>query len=540
MTLRMTLARVLQVALIGLDSFMTLLISVSVIFISLIMSLIMPILTMITPVQKVYIKGTKCKLSYMCSKKALDYRPNWTLLAKAVRNQHTLDMNLAELMMQLCTIIYNTDDQIVKEVIHQYELECDEVICGGKRTGTYVSYSVDNGVLIVVMRGKELLDTDSWLVELTPAKIRSDARVMPAGMVHQPSHNILQYSLISNATAAQTLRRRAVWEQDRSKLQHNPHEVLMSPTYHDSSATPRFTEALIWTIEEILRDEFGYSVADGRWLNRPSIWITGHGLGGTLSTLLLAHFATLKITSTAYKWLHAILGCYSFGGVRPGDSELADSMAKVLARADFSLYRLIAANDIMPYLPPSSNLIYNLFKATKKMQETRRNVDDGAVPQSMLDFSQPGQGIYLSYSGTIKNSMASRDIGKNFTNWMLENVITMVSLMYQGSPLNMFWSFMTGQTVTDILHAMIYRFFLYDSLPQSYLDRIRECTNVDSLTSYQVMPDRKRAPLHLYPSHHHDVSSRLPPIEKEGRVLSSVHTSPDRVLKWSFSQKRGV
>ena len=164
---RRALARLLQMMLMGADAFLMVILSLSLILASLIIVILAPIFAYITPIQTVNIKGIKRKLSYMCTKTSLDYRPNWTLLAKTVKAHYSLDMNLAELMMQLSTITYNQDDQIVTELIHQYELECTEVVCGGKRTGAFVCFSVDNAVMFLVMRGREIFDSDgvscSWM-----------------------------------------------------------------------------------------------------------------------------------------------------------------------------------------------------------------------------------------------------------------------------------------------------------------------------------------------------------------------------------------
>ena len=154
--------------------------------------------------------------------------------------------------------------------------------------------------------------------------------------------------------------------------------------------------------------------------------------------------------------------------------------------------------------------------------------------------------------------------------------------------MHMVWSFMTGQTVKDMVYAMIYRFALYDSLPQSYLDRIRECSAGASLSSYYTIPPSNTLSA-LPPTsiksayvtgqqqvlHNSDersdtssvaslsvASSRriitvstnlkkvmesplVAPSAEQGSSSSerdkSVHSlSPDRLLKWSYSQRASV
>jgi triacylglycerol lipase len=71
------------------------------------------------------------------------------------------------------------------------------------------------------------------------------------------------------------------------------------------------------------------------------IWLTGHSLGGALSSL----YAGMMLENG-----YSIYGIYTFASPRPGDDMFADTLNTFMASGPH--YRVVNDGDIVPHLPP--------------------------------------------------------------------------------------------------------------------------------------------------------------------------------------------
>lgn len=83
---------------------------------------------------------------------------------------------------------------------------------------------------------------------------------------------------------------------------------------------------------------------DGMLDNNQRIWVTGHSLGGALTSLYAAMMFEAGYT---------VYGIYTFASPRPGDDPLATALdAKMKIQGKGPHHRVMNESDIVPHLPP--------------------------------------------------------------------------------------------------------------------------------------------------------------------------------------------
>jgi len=111
--------------------------------------------------------------------------------------------------------------------------------------------------------------------------------------------------------------------------------------------TYKVHSGFLQSLEEVWDHIFRW--VDIRMTNDKKIWITGHSLGGALSSMAL-----LKFLDT--KWKDQITGIYTYGAPRSVGEELASYLNEEFSS---KIFRFINDEDIVPHLPPDGGYTEN-------------------------------------------------------------------------------------------------------------------------------------------------------------------------------------
>ncbi|MEE9412919.1 MAG: lipase family protein [Methylococcales bacterium] len=234
--------------------------------------------------------------------------------------------SLAYLMAQVSSAAYESDSNKLNDILSDLGLTLDDVRIKDSNTGTQGFLAYNNDLVVVAFRGTE--DFKDW---------------------------------ISNVQ---------VWENKMNKTPNCDQSVRVHEGFHDA-------------VKSVVKDGQLFSrIAELQQTGR-KFYITGHSLGGALSTLM-AYFSAEKEAIN-------IDGVYTYGQPPIGDSEFRQCYEAQLLDKTF---RFVNHKDVVPRLKPNDSLKHvglllfldndgNLLtEEPKGLLNTTKNVLDNALIKS--------------------------------------------------------------------------------------------------------------------------------------------------------------
>ncbi|KAJ3139080.1 translocase of outer mitochondrial membrane [Physocladia obscura] len=314
--------------------------------------------------------------------------------------------DMAKLLLNLTALGYEQNEVIVKYAA-QLGLEVEIVssldVCSNE-TGdllkkqpvqtsacaVIIFYSVLQNFIVLVFRGSASpFDLCEFLTAAVLHKVKAPESFMLPGMVHEAFLNNLDFSMnhdLNSSSASISVQSNLVPLRinDLSEVVVNQilprFDVYRASAFSDggSGGTPPNNSG-----NKTPPIAGGYKTPPrvSRKGAAPHIWFTGHSMGASLATLVLAHML--------------IKGCYTFGSPKCGDSQFATLLAKNLTSNQIVLYRVVNSNDIVSSFPIGS------CTPTANSANGRNCVSD---------YKHVGVPVILSYDTAECNIGADREL----------------------------------------------------------------------------------------------------------------------------------
>ncbi|KAJ3029489.1 UNVERIFIED_CONTAM: Chitin synthase, class 2 [Siphonaria sp. JEL0065] len=235
--------------------------------------------------------------------------------------------------------------------------------------------------IVLAFSGTSPFDLSELLMTALIHKVKPDEKVLP-GQVHEAFWNLLDFTTASkqadkpSSKAARTF----IHDMDESPLKIT--EVLH---ILESKVLPQFDNARKRTNQATTPQPSAYEFHEK---GSPFIWFTGHSMGASLATLVLAH-----LVHTKHSLVSHVKGCYTFGSPKCGDTVFAKAVAKA-----FVMYRIVNANDVIPSFPIGSS------------ESPSPSVSSDITLQRDSDYKHVGVPVILNYDTPSYTVGTPRDL----------------------------------------------------------------------------------------------------------------------------------
>ncbi|KAI9343864.1 hypothetical protein DFJ73DRAFT_941739 [Zopfochytrium polystomum] len=292
---------------------------------------------------------------------------------KAEKTRPPFNPEIAKFFIQLSALVYENREVVAG----QWGLKVETIELDS--CAAFIFYSIQHGFVVVAMRGVSPFDLTEFLMNAMLQKVNPEEGVLP-GQIHEAFYNLLSFS-------------------------SNDNDSIVEIAGNESTNHGLDTSELSRIIQEVVIPQLQSST--------PSIWFTGHSVGGALATLAVSHLIFVKsplVTSSFIK------GCYTFGSPKCGDSDFATEMANHCNAAQVVFYRLINADDIVTAMPVAGHSSGGLVNALRNAQPQSKRM------KSYTDYKHLGIPVVLHYDGTCRVG-ADRDLDaliKNAVLWVGE------------------------------------------------------------------------------------------------------------------------
>ncbi|ORY52913.1 alpha/beta-hydrolase [Rhizoclosmatium globosum] len=304
------------------------------------------------------------------------------------KSRPPFNVAVAKLLLHLSALLYERPE-VVAHFADLYGFKIESILTD--TCGVTIFYSVECNFIVIAFAGASPLDISELLSNALIRKVQQDHSVLP-GQTHEAFYNSLDFG-----------------KPDIKGIEYIP---VIAPS---KTAGPLNVQKLLEVLENKVIPQFSRSTVQRtndptvRLLTdkrSPFIWFTGHSMGASLATLVLAHLVHVKhpiISSGLVK------GCYTFGSPKCGDSKFASSVSKSFTANQIVVYRVVNANDFVPALPlGSSQVSPSINDDDKESSALNRESDYKHVGVPViLNYDTPSYsvGVARDWECIVKNAI---------------------------------------------------------------------------------------------------------------------------------------